>query len=243
MKRSRLEHEIKPNGSWTAFESLAKDYDSWYRTPLGTLVDGLEKKAIFSLAEVKTGEMVLDVGCGTGNYALELARRGAKVRGIDPSTSMLEIARTKAQEQRLPVEFTHGFVEELPFSDQTFDLVTCVTVLEFTKSPRSAVAEMIRTLKPGGRLVVGVLNSWSLWALARRLRRKETIYSRAHFFSPFGLVGLLRHYGNVTWQTAVFVPPWYAEPNPRTAGAFEFLGKLLLKPFGAFIAARVVKGR
>jgi len=227
--------------TWTAFEGLAKDYDRWYRTPLGTLVDTLEKNAIFSLADVKDGEEALDVGCGTGNYSLELARRGARVQGIDPSNNMLEIARRKAQEQGLPVEFRHGFVEDLPFADQTFDIITCVTVLEFTASPAQAVAEMARLLKPGGRLVVGVLNTWSIWAIARRLERKETIYSRAHFFSPLEMVTLLRPYGNVKWQTAVFVPPWYARQDPRIARGVGLLGRILLKPFGAFIAARVAK--
>ncbi len=225
------------------FDGLASKYDLWYQTPLGALVDALEKQAIFSLAEVRGGETALDAGCGTGNYSLELARRGARAWGIDPSAKMLEIARGKAHEQGLPVEFTHGFVEDLPFPDRTFDLITCVTALEFTSSPEDAVAEMVRILKPGGRLVVGVLNAWSLWAVARRMGQKETIYSRAHFFSPLELGALLRPYGNVTWRTAAFVPPWYARPNPVAASAVEFLGRLLLKPFGAFIAARVLKGR
>lgn len=226
-----------------SFDSLAREYDLWYLMPLGALVDALEKDAVFSLAEVRGGEAALDAGCGTGNYSLELVRRGARVRGIDPSAKMLEIARGKAHEQGLPVEFTHGFVEDLPFPDQTFDLITSITVLEFASSPEVAVAEMVRTLRPGGRLVLGVLNSWSLWALTRRLKRKETIFSRAHFFSPLELAALLRPNGNVAWQTAVFVPPWYVRPNPMAARAIEFLGRLLLKPFGAFIAARVVKGR
>ncbi|MCL5961918.1 MAG: hypothetical protein M1358_21840, partial [Chloroflexi bacterium] len=66
---------------------------------------------------------------------------------------------------------------------------------------------------------------------------------RAHFFSPLELVDLLRYYGNVTWQTAVFVPPCYARPNSDVARGIEFLGRLVLRPFGAFIAARVVKGK
>jgi len=243
LSKDRIERGIGRNAARTAFDSLAREYDLWYRTPLGALVDALEKEAIFSLADVQIGETALDVGCGTGNYALELARRGARVRGIDSSPRMLEIARWKAQEQGLPVEFMHGFVEKLPFPDRTFDLITCVTVLEFASSPEDAVAEMVRTLKPGGRLVVGVLNAWSLWAVARRMERKETIYSRAHFFSPLALAALLRPYGNVAWQTAVFIPPWGVRPKPMAVRVTEFLGRLLLKPFGAFIAARVVKGR
>lgn len=235
------EQENGQNTAWAAFDSLARAYDLWYQTPLGMLVDILEKKAIFSLAGVKDGEVVLDVGCGTGNYALELARRGARVRGIDPSAQMLEIARKKALEVRLPVEFTRGSVEELPFPDATFDLVTGVTMLEFTPSPKRAVGEMVRTLRPGGRVVIGVLNAWSLWTLTRWLEQKETVYSCAHLFSPPELVALLRPYGKVTWRTAVFIPPWHTKPNPRVAGPLELLERLLMRPFGAFIAARVVR--
>lgn len=57
-----------------AFDHLAIEYDAWYRTPLGAFCDSLKREAIFSLAEVKLGDWVLDVSCGTGNYALDMER-------------------------------------------------------------------------------------------------------------------------------------------------------------------------
>ena len=84
---------------------------------------------------------------------------------MDLSNGMLQKAASANKESVL----VRGEANRLPFADQTFDIITCVTVLEFTASPAQAVAEMARLLKPGGRLVVGVLNTWSIWAIARRL--------------------------------------------------------------------------
>ncbi len=87
------------------FDELASEYDKWYQTPLGSLSDILEKAVVFSLANVKHGGLALDVSCGTGNYALELARKGAKVIGIDTSKKMLKIAINKTEENMLEVDF------------------------------------------------------------------------------------------------------------------------------------------
>jgi len=259
---------VKPVGAVRTFDHLAPRYDAWYATPLGAFVDAREKEVIFALAGVRPGERALDVGCGTGNYTLELVRRleqgskgaeeqgrnspctsaplrlgsSAQVVGVDPAPTMLAIATGKAREAGLPVGFTQAVAEALPFPAGSFDLAVSVATLEFVASPQAAVAEMIRVLRPGGRLVVGVLNAWSLWALAYR-RRKGSVYEQAHFFSPPALLALLRPYGPVVWRNCVFVPPWHPRRPGLCAVVLERLGSALLKPFGAFLAARVEKRR
>ena len=66
--------------------------------------------------------------------------------------------------------FLNGQVERLPFADASFDVVVSVTVLCFVPDVAGAIWEMVRTLKPGGRLVLGELGRWSLWAAIRRVR-------------------------------------------------------------------------
>src|SRR2546421_648781 len=79
-----------------------------------------------SLARLQPGEAVLDVGCGTGTLALEVARRAGRagrVAGIDPGTEQIARARKKAARRHMPVEFQLGVIEHLAFPDQTFDVV------------------------------------------------------------------------------------------------------------------------
>ncbi|MFQ5829725.1 MAG: class I SAM-dependent methyltransferase [Candidatus Methylomirabilia bacterium] len=59
-----------------SFDQIASTYDAWYETRLGQLVHRLEKEAVFTLVEPRPSDMALDVSCGTGSYALELAERG-----------------------------------------------------------------------------------------------------------------------------------------------------------------------
>lgn len=117
----------------------------------------------------------MDVGCGTGNYTLALAQRGIQALGVDLSAAMLAVAINKAKKAKLLAAYMQADAEYLPFSAESFDLVVSVTTLEFVVSPQAAVAEMVRVLRPSGRLVVGVLNATSLWALSYR-RQKGTIY-------------------------------------------------------------------
>lgn len=70
-----MQQWMKPADAVTAFDRLASRYDAWYTTPLGAFADDREKEAVFALAGVRPGVGALDVGCGTGNYTLALARR------------------------------------------------------------------------------------------------------------------------------------------------------------------------
>src|SRR3989304_5329099 len=86
-----------PSEASSGFDGLAAAYDRWYDTPVGRLVDQLEKDAGFALVEPQRGELVLDLSCGTGNSALALAQRGFRVVGVDVPEPMLLVARAKAR--------------------------------------------------------------------------------------------------------------------------------------------------
>jgi ubiquinone/menaquinone biosynthesis C-methylase UbiE len=111
------------------------------------------------LARVQPGEQVLDVGCGTGTLALNVQRRvgtGGQVAGIDPSVQQIARARAKAARRHAPTEFRVGAIEQLPFADQTFDVVLSTLMLHHVGAglKRQGLAEIARVLKPGGRLVI-----------------------------------------------------------------------------------------
>jgi len=112
-----------------------------------------------NLACIQLGDAVLDVGCGTGTLAMEVARRvgrAGRVAGIDPGTEQIGCARKKANRRNVPIEFQIGVIEQLPFPDQTFDVVLSTLMMHHLPAPlkRQGLAEIARVLKPGGRLVI-----------------------------------------------------------------------------------------
>lgn len=179
---------------------------------------------------MQPGERALDVGCGTGDYTLALARQDIRAIGIDLAPAMLAVATSKAKATGLPEGYVQGTAETLPFPAESFSLVVSVTALEFVNSPPAVVAEMIWVLRPGGRLVVGVLNAWSLWAWVYR-RQKGTVYEYAHFFNPPELIGLLQSYGPVAWQSCMVDPSLV--PRPNGSSGFK-PGTARLRPVQAF---------
>lgn len=224
------------------FKDLAARYDSWYQTPLGSLAHCLECEAVLALAKVKPGERAVDIGCGTGIYAVELAQRGAHVIGVDPSMEMLAVAREKFRRVGLTGLFVCGSVEALPFRFEGFDLALAVTSLCFVPHPDRAIEEVHRVLRPGGHLVLGELNRFSLWAFLRRLKGlfRETIYNRAHFWSRLELERLLREKGfhSNAVRTLLYFPPIPSRTLLRSYRFFEVVIKNLLPGTGAFIAMR-----
>lgn len=105
---------------------------------------------VFSRVGLAQGAAYCDVGCGAGLAAQLAARIGARVSGLDASGSLLQIAR-----ERVPQgDFREGEMEELPFADGTFDLVTGFNAFQYAANPAQALAEARRVAKPGGRVVV-----------------------------------------------------------------------------------------
>lgn len=111
------------------------------------------------LARIQPGEKVLDVGCGTGTLAMEVAPRvgtTGRVFGIDPGDQQIARARFKAARHNLSIEFQVGVIEHLNFPDQTFNVVLSTIMMHHLSDTlkRQGLAEIARVLKPGGRLVI-----------------------------------------------------------------------------------------
>jgi ubiquinone/menaquinone biosynthesis C-methylase UbiE len=114
-----------------------------------------------ALAALRPGETVLDLGCGGGLDVFLAARRvgpEGKVIGIDAKAEMIEKARENARKGGYPhVEFHVGCVEQLPFPDDSIDVVISNCVLNYCRDKVAAFREVLRVLRAGGRICIADL--------------------------------------------------------------------------------------
>jgi ubiquinone/menaquinone biosynthesis C-methylase UbiE len=211
------------------FDDWAAYYDAWFETPIGALVREYEAAVVLDLLRPGEGETVLDAGCGTGVFTLDLLNAGARVTGLDVSEPMLEAARRKLD--GLPFTAVTGDMLALPFPDGSFDKAVSITALEFIEDAHQAVAELFRVARPGGRVVVATLNSLSPWAARRRAKQDEHLLVDAHYRSPDDLRALAPVPGRVV--TAVH---FNQDDDPASAREKEAAGKAAGLATGAFVA-------
>lgn len=127
------------------FDKIARTYDRLNRLMTLGLDRRWRKRALRGIQG-----NVLDVACGTGDMAVSLVERGYTVTGVDISEEMLAIARQKAP----MVTFMIADAEHLPFPDASFDAVTCAFGVRNFVHLEQGLSEMLRVLKPGGRMVI-----------------------------------------------------------------------------------------
>jgi ubiquinone/menaquinone biosynthesis C-methylase UbiE len=193
-------------------EPISPDtYARWRATTLGSITERVETRLVFDLVGSIRAKRVLDVGTGDGNYAIEAARRGAVVTAVDAELEMIEAARCRAAAHQVAVSFEQGRAEALPFEDGSFDVVIAVTVLCLVADAELAVREMARVLAPGGRLVLGELARFSLWAAKRRVQGwlGASTWRGVQFWSRTDLEALVRRaqLEVAALRGSVFFPP------------------------------------
>lgn len=163
------------------FNNIAEQYDAWFDENPVIYQSELEALKAFVPREGRG----LDIGTGTGRFAGELGI----TTGIEPAPNMAELARKKG------LEVHRARAEELPFADETFDFAMMVTVDCFLDDLETAYREAHRVLKPGGRLVIGMLDKNG--AIARRYQntKSSSVYSQATFHTPDQTAAQLRKAG------------------------------------------------
>ncbi len=230
-----------------ALDALPDSYARWRRSTLGRLTDAVEQELLLARIGRIDGLEILDIGCGDGVLATELAGRGANVGGLDISPATLLAARRRARASGVELALTAGNAAKLPYPDASFDLVLSVATLCFSETPLPALREMHRVLRPGGRLVLGELARWNTWAMLRRVKGwfGSALWRAAIFRSARALAKLVQSAGlrEAEIKGAVFYPPCGAAafllaPIDRWIGRFTKLGAAFFvltatKPDGA----------
>lgn len=133
------------------------DYDAWYDTPRGRWVGEAEFELCRRLLDVKPGDSLLDVGCGTGWFTRRFADLKLQATGLDPDASWLAWARAHSDPA---IHWVVGDARALPFADASFDHLLSIAALCFVDDERRAVAEIVRVAKR--RFAIGWLNRASL---------------------------------------------------------------------------------
>jgi ubiquinone/menaquinone biosynthesis C-methylase UbiE len=127
-------------------------YEAWapsYDTMTNDLIDAEEPLVAAAIGGLGAGR-ALDAACGTGRHAASLVSLGHETLGVDRSQAMLAVARGKVPEAR----FELGELTGLPTEDESFDVAVCALALTHLADPAPAIAELARSVRPGGRVVI-----------------------------------------------------------------------------------------
>jgi len=215
------------------FNEWPEKYDEWFETPIGRLIRRYEQELIFQMLNPEDGETILDAGCGTGIFVVDLIKTGAHVVGLELSPIMLRRAFAKLAGQAFfPVR---GNMVRLPFADNSFHKTVSNTAIEFIEDAGSAVEELFRVTRPGGVIVVTTLNSLSPWADRRQMaaRKGHPLFQHVVFRSPEELLNLSPVAG--AFKTAIH---FEKDADPQLAQQIEEAGKKRSPETGAFLAVR-----
>ena len=123
---------------------------SWYDRSTRGRIPEFVKTAEGVAASLPAGSAILEVAPGPGFLAIELAKRGYSVTGLDISKSFVEIAGRNARDAGVTIDFRRGDVARMPFADNSFDFIVCVAAFKNFPDPVAALDEMHRVLRPGG---------------------------------------------------------------------------------------------
>ncbi|MEF8943551.1 MAG: methyltransferase domain-containing protein [Desulfohalobiaceae bacterium] len=220
-------------------------YDAWYDTRKGAWILRRETGLLLDLLRPIPGMSLLDVGSGTGRFTREFADSGLRVTGLEPDPDMLRFARSKHPD----IPFLRGDALNLPFREQSFDLVAAVTSLCFVSDPEASLGQMWRVARIG--IVAGLLNRRSL--LYRRKAGRGG-YAGARWDTPEAArkwgAGLDPPISAVRWGSTVLLPGGSAlarllDPLPARRNPWgSFLAVCWLKSLRSFhFDSQVMKNR
>lgn len=209
--------------SFNPFEDpdIAARYEAWYHTT-GKKAADQEKSLIKDLlSNFPDAETILDVGCGTGFFTSWFESRGLQAYGLDRSKMMLREAKMGYR-----LTCVGGDASALPFPENSFDVVTLITTLEFLSNPLLALSTALRVARMG--MILGVINRHSWLGLRYRLKGGP-IWRSAQLYTPRELVNMLsnilpKQY-KITYSTTIW--PFFAGVSKCPWGGFIGLAVIL----------------
>lgn len=141
-------------------DKSVKRFDEWSRKYDKSILQGLvfrnsHDMFIKHIVQHNNTFRILDIGCGTGEFALKLKEHGKDINifGIDISTEMIQIAKAKTKINR-NIDFRVGDVEKMPYDNNYFDYITCAHSFHHYPNKRKAIREMFRVLKGNGKAMI-----------------------------------------------------------------------------------------
>jgi ubiquinone/menaquinone biosynthesis C-methylase UbiE len=153
-----IEVTDKEPGTPEFFDELERYYDIKYR-----------EEELYARHADFAGKKLLEVGCGWGRDLIKYARNEAIVTAVDLTESGVALARKYLEYRGLKGDVRVASAEELPFEDNSFDVVICIGVLMCTPNIQKAIDEIYRVLRPGGEAVVMLYHKWSWYNLLVRV--------------------------------------------------------------------------
>jgi ubiquinone/menaquinone biosynthesis C-methylase UbiE len=209
------------NRQTTDHKKVAEFYNNVYYKDATSHVCNKPSRHLYRLAErieVKPGNQVLDIACGTGDWLQVVAGRNGLPSGIDISSEAIRVCRQRLKNGNFEV----CVAEKLPFADNTFDIVTCLGSLEHFLDQSAALREMVRVAKPDARVVILVPNSGflthrlGLYKGTHQVAVRETLRTLDEWQQMFTEQGLKieqrwkdLHVLNISWINR---PPYYLSP-------------------------------
>ena len=178
----------------------------WYASLTKNSLDEFTALARRISQRLGSGGSVLEVAPGPGYFAVELAKRGDyRISGLDISQTFVEIARAKAAEARVEVDFRRGDAANMPFADAAFDFLLCRAAFKNFSRPVAALEEMHRVLKPGGEaLIIDLRRDASREAIAQTVQEMKLGALNALITRlTFRLILLRRAYTKVEFEQMI----------------------------------------
>ncbi|MHA1578844.1 MAG: class I SAM-dependent methyltransferase [Candidatus Freyarchaeota archaeon] len=222
------------------WDTAADTYDEYFTTAQGVEIFRIELRTLRCILKPKTEGRVLDVGCGTGLFTVNVFGDSFELVGVDTSVKMATLARGRG------VNVIVSDAHHLPFRNEVFDTVMFFTSLEFLGED-DALKEAHRVLNNKGSILVGVhnlLNPWNVYRKFRAHLKKRSFYKTIRYYSPWRLSrGLRCKRFRPGALSSCALLPCLLKTSPCAAASRVLEGRFVFRHLGAILVLSGAKSQ